>query len=273
MYSGCIGPAWSFHAGRVASRPAFSVPLLAHAWIVLPVVLLAGALIGATGIGGVLVVPVLTLLGQGPAPQAIAASSLAFLLPALVALGPLRRQPAQARRCVAVLAGALIGAAIGALLVRWLPAQVLMGGLTALVLLAGWRGLRAAPHMAAGEVTLGSAALAALGLAVGVGSALTGTGGPVLLLPALMLLRQPLLFAVAAAQAVQLPVALAASAVHAAAGRLDWALAALCGVLLLAGALAGQRAARDLPVARLQRAVAALLLGTGAWFAWLLFVR
>ena len=45
--------------------------------------------------------------------------------------------------------------------------------------------------------------LAALGVLVGVGSALTGTGGPVLLLPLLMLCRQPLPFAVVAAQAIQ----------------------------------------------------------------------
>jgi len=250
------------------------VTLLAHAWIIAPVVLLAGALIGATGIGGVLVVPVLTTLGQVPAPQAIAASSLAFLLPALVALGPLRRQPSLALRCWPVLAGALAGAVVGAWLVRWLPAKALMTGVTALVLLAGWRGLRAAPqHAAPGDVTLGPAALAALGLAVGVGSALTGTGGPVLLLPALMLLRQPLLFSVVAAQAVQLPVALSSGVVHALAGRLDWTLAALCGVLLLAGSLAGQRAARRLPVHRLQRGVAVLLLVTGAWFVWLLLAR
>lgn len=247
--------------------------LLVHAWIVAPVVLLAGALIGATGIGGVLVVPVLTTLGQVPAPQAIAASSLAFLLPALVALGPLRQQPALARRCWPVLAGALAGAVVGAWLVRWLPVRVLLGGVTALVLLAGWRGLRAAPEPAASGITLRPAALAALGLVVGAASALTGTGGPVLLLPALMLLRQPLLFAVVAAQAVQLPVALSASAVHALAGRLDVTLAGLCGVLLLAGSLAGQRAARRLPVHRLQRGVAVLLLATGAWFAWLLLAR
>jgi len=249
------------------------VTLLAHAWIVAPVVLLAGALIGATGIGGVLVVPVLTTLGQVPAPQAIAASSLAFLLPALAALGPLRRQPALAVRCLPVLAGALVGAVAGAWLVRWLPASALMAGVTALVLLAGWRGLRAAPHAAAGEITLRPPILAVLGLVVGMGSALTGTGGPVLLLPLLMLLRQPLLFAVVAAQAVQLPVALSAGAVHALAGRLDWPLAGLCGVLLLAGSLAGQRMARRLPVHRLQRGVSVLLLVTGVWFAWLLLAR
>ncbi|WP_295535296.1 sulfite exporter TauE/SafE family protein [uncultured Pseudacidovorax sp.] len=247
------------------------MPLIAHAWIVAPLLLVAGALIGATGIGGVLVVPLLTTLGGVPAPQAIAASSLAFLLPALVALGPLRQRPELARRCVPLLAGALAGAVAGALVVRWLPVQVLLAGVTALVLLAGWRGLRpSAASVHDGTPTPGTGALAALGAVVGAGSALTGTGGPVLLLPLLMLLRQPLVFAVAAAQAVQLPVAVSASTVHALAGRLDWRPALMCGLLLMAGSLLGQRAARRLPIAQLQRGVAVLLLATGGWFALLI---
>ncbi|MET0542047.1 MAG: sulfite exporter TauE/SafE family protein [Variovorax sp.] len=246
---------------------------VAHAWIVLPAVLLAGGLIGASGIGGVLLVPVLTRLGDVALPQAIAAASLGFALPALVALGPLRRQPALARRCIPMLAGALLGAAIGALLVHRLPAQALMTGVTALVLFAGVRGLLAsriaAPTSAAAQ-PLGMAAMAALGVVVGLGSAITGTGGPVLVLPLLLLLRQPVLFAVVAAQAVQLPVALASSAVHLAAGRLDAPLALLCGALLLAGSIAGQRAATGMDMRQMQRMVSLLLLAAGGWFAWLL---
>ena len=112
--------------------------------------------------------------------------------------------------------------------------------------------------------------LVALGVLVGIGSALTGTGGPVLLLPLLLLCRQRIDFAVVAAQAVQLPVALTSSAVHAAAHRLDWSLAAACGVLMLLGSLAGQRLARGLDRQRLQRLVSGLLLAVGAWFCWLL---
>lgn len=244
---------------------------MTSAWIVLPAVLLAGALIGATGIGGVLLVPVLTKLGGVPLPQAIAAASLGFALPALVALGPLRREPAMAARCLPLLAGALAGAAAGALMVRWLPAGLLMAGVTALVLFAGWRGLLAgaAPEPAS-SAPLGTAALLALGALVGLGSALTGTGGPVLVIPLLMLLRQPVAFAIVAAQAVQLPVALASSTVHAIEGRLDLPLAALCGVLMLAGSIAGQRAAAGLDMRELQRLVALLLLAVGAWFTWLL---
>ena len=243
---------------------------LASAWIVLPAVLLAGGLIGASGIGGVLLVPVLTKLGAVPLPQAIAAASLGFALPALVALRPLMRERAQAARCVPLLAGALAGAAVGALLVRWLPAAALMTGVTLLVLFSGWRGLRASAMASAPAAPLGTPVLLALGIAVGLGSALTGTGGPVLVLPLLMLLRQPVVFAVVAAQAVQLPVALASSTVHAIEGRLDLRLAALCGLLMLAGSIAGQRAAAGLDMRQLQRFVSLLLLAVGAWFGWLL---
>lgn len=243
---------------------------LASAWIVLPAVLLAGGLIGASGIGGVLLVPVLTKLGEVPLPQAIAAASLGFALPALVALRPLLRERAQAARSIPLLAGALVGAAAGALLVRWLPAAALMTGVTLLVLFSGWRGLRAAAAAPALAAPLGTPLLLTLGVAVGLGSALTGTGGPVLVLPLLMLLRQPVGFAVMAAQAVQLPVALASSAVHGIEGRLDLRLAALCGLLMLAGSLAGQRAAAGLDMRQLQRFVSLLLLAVGSWFAWLL---
>lgn len=243
---------------------------LASAWIVLPAVLLAGGLIGASGIGGVLLVPVLTKLGAVPLPQAIAAASLGFALPALVALRPLARQRAEAARCVPLLAGALAGACAGALLVRWLPPAALMTGVTLLVLFSGWRGLRASTMASEPAAPLGTPVLLALGVAVGLGSALTGTGGPVLVLPLLMLLRQPVGFAVVAAQAVQLPVALASSTVHAIEGRLDLRLAALCGLLMLAGSIAGQRAAAGLDMRQLQRFVSLLLLAVGAWFAWLL---
>lgn len=244
--------------------------LIANAWIVLPAVLLAGALIGASGIGGVLLVPVLTRLGGVAPAQAIAAASLAFALPALVALRPLRREPALAARTVPLLLGALAGAAGGALLVQALPARALLAGVAALVLFAGWRGLRARGAQAGPAPLLPAPQLALAGLAVGAGSALTGTGGPVLLLPLLMLRRQRVDFAVAAAQAVQLPVALTSGAVHAAAHRLDWRLALACGVVMLAGSIAGQRLARRLDRAQLQRAVSVLLLAVGVWFVGLL---
>jgi uncharacterized membrane protein YfcA len=233
-------------------------------------VLLAGGLIGATGIGGVLVVPALTQFAGLELPRAIAASSVAFALPGLAALWWQRRDGAGDRGGMLLLAGALPAALLGAALVHRVEARWLLGGLALLALFSGLRSLlpRRADPSAATPAELRSPTLAALGAGVGLGSALTGTGGPLLLVPALFLLRQPTPFAVSAAQAIQLPIALCAGAAHWASGALDVRLALLLGAVLLAGSLLGQAAARRLPVATLQALVSVLLVAVGLWFAW-----
>jgi uncharacterized membrane protein YfcA len=230
-------------------------------------VLVAGALIGATGIGGVLLVPVLATLAGLPVPQAIAASALAFALPGIAALWWLRGGGAWQPRWAALLAAAVPAAALGALAVHHVPVRALLAGVAALALFSGWRALRGGDG-APPATPLSTPALAGLGAAVGLGSGLTGTGGPVLLVPALLLLRQPLPATVALAQAIQLPLALCAGAFHAAAGALDLRLALVLGTVLLAGSLAGRALARRLPVPLLQRLVGGLLLAVGALFAW-----
>lgn len=231
-------------------------------------VLLAGWLIGATGIGGVLVVPVLHQLQGIALTHAIAAASLAFALPGVAAAWRLR-QGGAALPCgtLALLLAALPGAALGALLVHHVATDWLLAGLAALALTSGIWGLR--PKSQQQEAPgLPPLAMGSLGAAVGLGSALTGTGGPVLLVPILLLLRQPLRNTVPAAQAIQLPVALCAAAGHAWAGALDLRLALLLGAVLLLGALAGQWAAPRTPALALHRLVCLLLILTGAWFAW-----
>lgn len=230
-------------------------------------VLIAGWLIGATGIGGVLVVPVLALQGMAPQ-EAIAASALAFAFPGLAALYWLRRAPGGWSGPVPTLVlSSLPGALLGAVLVHRLDPGWLLAGLALLALASGARGLRRRAAHAPGDA-LPTAAAATLGGLVGLGSALTGTGGPVLMIPLLMLLRQPLDRSIAAAQAIQLPLALSASLPHWQAGRLDVRLAVALGLLLLAGSLAGQWAARRIATHTLQRGVCLLLLATGLWLGW-----
>lgn len=237
-------------------------------------ILVAGWLIGATGIGGVLVVPALAQLEGTQLQRAIAASALAFGFPGAAALWWLHRSgAADSARLLPLLAGAIPGAVAGALLVHQVQARWLMGGLAALALISGLRGLRPRSASAArpGPIALGAASWVALGAAVGLGSALTGTGGPVLLLPLLMLLRQPMLSTVAAAQAIQLPLALCASAAHAITGALDLGLALTLGGVLLAGSLVGLWCSRRMPLHGLQQLVSALLVATGGWIAWRAF--
>ena len=233
-------------------------------------VLLAGAAIGATAIGGVLVVPALTGVAGLPVGAAIAASSFGFLLTGLLGWRrtPGVQQAGDRMNWWPLHGAALAGAAGGALLVHHVPPGAVRLWVAALAAGSGlhtlWL-LRRPP--AAARPPLGPLALVLVGAAVGCGSALSGTGGPVLLLPVLMLLGLPTLPSVAAAQAVQLPIALAASSAHALAGRLDWTLGLAVGAALLAGAWAGRHAARRLDARRLRLATALALIATGVVYA------
>ena len=234
-------------------------------------IVVAGAAIGATGIGGILVVPALTsLAGVGPT-EAIAASSFAFLFTGLAALWRQRTQPAgvaPSGDSMAWLCGAAcLGAGLGAALAHLLPAQALRGGVALLALLSGAHALFAASLRGGVSRALpGTGALVALGVLVGTGSALSGTGGPVLLLPALLFIGVPIRQSVLAAQGVQLPVALAATGVHLLNGRLDLRLGLLLALALMGGWWLGTWAADRLPTHALRRGVALGLVGTGLWY-------
>ena len=83
-------------------------------------VLLAGLAIGATSIGGVLVVPVLGTLAQVDPGRAVAAASLGFAFTGAAAWWMTPRHTAGGSW---VLGGsALVGAALGAFTLAWLPA-------------------------------------------------------------------------------------------------------------------------------------------------------
>ena len=71
-----------------------------------------------------------------------------------------------------------------------------------------------------------------IGLFVGLGSALTGTGGPVLLIPILLWLNFPLLAVVGLAQGIQIPIALSASTGNYIFSGIDFVLAGILSILL-----------------------------------------
>lgn len=232
-------------------------------------VALAGLGIGATSIGGLFVIPALTVLAGLPLITALAASSLAFVVVGVhVVLGRRQGLSGDAAPLAPLLVSSLVAALAGAALTPWVPAGALRAWIGGLAVLSGLAslGLRPKAH-GTGEPPLSPRRQAVLGSVVGLGSALSGTGGPVMLLPLLLLTGHGPVPAVRAGQLVQLPIALAACSVHALAGRLEWALGLATGAVLVAGAIAGQAVARRLPTRGLQRLLAAVLIATGVWFA------
>jgi uncharacterized membrane protein YfcA len=118
--------------------------------------------------------------------------------------------------------------------------------------------LRAASGPAEAEVVLAAAVRLPLplqiflGLVVGFGSAVTGTGGPFLVLPLLLLLRPrlPTLWAVGLAQAVPLPIALAATLANAWFGEVDMCVAAAVAATVIPGLPVGVYFAHRTAMAR-----------------------
>ncbi|MBA2961775.1 MULTISPECIES: sulfite exporter TauE/SafE family protein [Ramlibacter] len=227
----------------------------------------AGTLIGLTGIGGVLLVPALTEFAQVPVDRAVAASMFAFLLGGvLAAVQHLRHLDDAARRsalplCLAASAGAVAGAAT----VQWLGPGPIRTFIALLSLGSGLQALRT-PSLTASERQLAPGQLGGLGLLVGYGSAISGTGGPAMLVPLLLVLHVPVRLAIALGLAVQVPISISATVVHAVAGRIDFALAMTLAALVLAGTFAGSHASRQLSRHALTMAVAITLISVGIWY-------
>ncbi|MBI3436358.1 MAG: sulfite exporter TauE/SafE family protein [Proteobacteria bacterium] len=233
--------------------------------------LLAGLLIGAVGIGGVIVVPTLVFFADIPTHAAIAGAMMSYGLAGFV--GTLLYARANSIRWDMVgslSAGAMPGALAGALAGNMAPAaalEILIGFLTVS------SGLHALLSGAAREISRADAisnpALGLIGAVTGFASALSGTGGPLVLVPILLWLDLPVLTAVGLSQVIQLPIAALATAGNLYYGGLDLALGSVLALGLAVGTWSGAKIAHALPRSVLRRIVSVVLVVVGA----LIFIK
>ncbi|GAA2148454.1 sulfite exporter TauE/SafE family protein [Actinomadura napierensis] len=239
--------------------------------------LVAGVGITAVGPGGVLVtVGLFALTGLSPAQVAgtaivthVATGALATA--AYTRSGQLRERGT--RRTAAVLAAAAVaGTPLGVLVNSVVSGRafgILLGAFVTLVGMLVWRRARGP---ASGEPGIGAGGpgtpqVAAVGFAVAVASGVFGIGGPMLSVPLLVVLGAPVLSALAAAQAQSVVIAAVGTAGYAAAGAVDWPLAALTGVPELAGVLLGWVIARAVPAGALTGALIVSLFALAPYLA------
>jgi uncharacterized protein len=225
----------------------------------------AGVLIGCVGIGGVILVPILVYVAAVPLPTAIAAAMCAFLVSGLVGVYVFAKAGTVEWRTTTWLClGAAPAAFAGARLVGAVPEVLIELAIGALTAAAGIHALLHRGSTARdGATALSAPTLTATGAVTGVASAITGTGGPLVLVPVLLWLEVPVLSAVASAQAIQLPIAAAATGSNVLGGTLDVMLGLTLGGGIALGTAAGARAAHALPTARLRQLVAVLLVVVG----------
>lgn len=229
--------------------------------VLLIVGLITGIMIGSFGVGGVLLAPFL-FYGLGfDLHEATAMSSWSFFFTGIVGTITYWRRGSISWEVVGwltvgILPGALLGAGSNAAL----SSDSLILLLALLILASGLNSLFSRAQGERALSKLGRGLLILLGFLTGFGSALTGTGGPVLLVPMLMFMRVPALAAIAASQVVQVPIAAAAAVGFNSFGEPYLALGTALGVIQAFGVLIGARIAHALEAEKLRRIVAVALL-------------
>lgn len=227
--------------------------------------LLAGFLIGSVGIGGVIVVPALTYLMGIEIQYAIAAALMGFMITGVVGTVQYAKQRSIQWGSAAVLVVAAIPAALlGSLMVpRVSPAllKCLIGSLAAvsgLLAICGNGAVEGAPGSA-----LSLRWLATVGGFTSFFSAVSGTGGPLILVPILMWQQQPLLGAIGLSQVIQLPISTIATLTNLAMDAIDPYLGGGLAVGLAVGSWFGASVAHQLPAKALKLMVSCLLVLVG----------
>jgi len=229
--------------------------------------LFVGVLIGAVGIGGVLLVPALALVAGIGVHQAIPACMLSYL--ATGAVGTLiyaRHGSIQWKTVFWVCTGAVPAAFLGSMSLLSIPASAVMLLIALLMVFAGIDTLRKSLRSDQGQHqsrSLGRAHFFFIGLATGFGSAITGTGGPLILVPLTIYLGLPVLTAVGLSQAIQIPIASFASIGNWMAGNLDIELGLLIAVSMVTGSMVGATLMHRLPTGPIRKGMAVILIVVG----------
>ena len=230
----------------------------------------AGLAAGSLGIGGgLLLVPMLSLLLGLPLKRAVGTSLLGVIVTAVVAVAvEWRAYPANLHWPQAGLlaAGAAVGAWLGVKVIARTPTPVLARMLAGLLLLGALKMSGLLDGLGGGgPIPATGPAAAALhlvgGLAAGVISSLFGVGGGILAVPLLALLHPDWAFQACRATSLAMipPTALAGALLHRKLENLDLRLGAALVPGAAAGAVGGVLLANRVPGRALEIAFAALL--------------
>lgn len=232
---------------------------------------IVGVLIGSVGIGGVLLVPALTQVVGISVHEAVPVCTLSFLATGIIGVIVYARHGSiQWPKVFWLCLGAVPGAFLGSVSLLSIPAVVVMLLVAALMIVSGLDALIKAYRKRDAERRarqLNPAQLIVIGLVTGFGSAITGTGGPLILVPIIIFLGLPVLTAIGLAQAIQLPIAAFASIGNYLSGNLNFDLVAIIATVLVVGAFCGAILVHRLPVEPIRKLIAFLLVLVGAVIA------
>jgi uncharacterized membrane protein YfcA len=229
-----------------------------------------GALIGAVGIGGVLLIPALAAFAGLTLHEAMATALFTFIFTGITGTVMFQRRGSiDWRITTPVCVGSVLFAFLGA----WTNSLTGVGALTvilaAIMILAGaytfatWHGLRRPAFD--GRRGAQQWLLGALGAVAGFGSGLTGVGGPALSVPLMVLAGFPALATIGTSQVIQIIAALSGTAGNLRFGTVNFGIAVPVTLIEIAGVYLGARVAHAVDTGTLKRFVAVLCIAVGAF--------
>jgi uncharacterized membrane protein YfcA len=222
-----------------------------------------GVSIGVVGIGGVFLIPLLVWFGI-PLETAIGTSLVTFTASAIVATVVYAWHGAiDWRAALLTSAGSVVSGMAGAKLSVMLPASVVTACFAFFLVVTGVTALRRRPadgDASFGQRTFGAATLLGCGIVAGIGSGLTGVGGPAILVPVMLMLRASPATAIAISQPNSIFSAASGAIGHVLFGHVDFRLAAALAVYCCAGVIGGSILHQHIGADRLRKVVAAAVL-------------
>lgn len=228
---------------------------------------IVGFLIGAVGVGGILLIPALVALAGLTPHQASATALFTFLFTGM--LGTIlfqRRGSIDWRQAGVVCAGAIVFSYLGAVASKAVGEIALMRVIAVLIIFAGLyvflpSGKEPPTRTNNNRLLL----LMVIGAVSGFGSGFSGAGGPLFSVPLMVVTGFAPLLAIGTSQVLQIVSAASGSLANLSVGDIQWSLVALVTGGELAGVFAGVKLAHSVNANTLKRATGLVCLSVGSW--------
>jgi len=229
--------------------------------------IVAGTLIGTIGIGGILLIPALAFFAQFTTRVAMATALFSFIFTGVIGTYLYQsRGSIDWRITVPVCSGAFCFSYFGALVNSMVNTTALNLILAAIIVFAGaftLRPFRGREFVFQHKNPLHLLMLLLIGATVGFMSGLTGTGGPVLSVPIMVIIGFSPLTSIATSQGIQIAAAVSGTIGNVANGAIDFEAAAWVTVMELLGVVVGVRIAHAAASHQLRRLVGIMCLVVG----------
>ena len=223
-----------------------------------------GGLIGCVGIGGVLLVPILTYVFHIEIHIAIAAAMFSYMFSGVVGtLIYAQKGSIKWSQTIWLIIGAAPAAFIGAKITLSTPGHYLEILIALFVVAAGINAMRSQKSMEHSSNITNRYALIFIGILTGIGSALTGTGGPLFLVPIMVSLKVAAHTAIGFSQAIQFPIASLATFSNFLYGSVDLIVGGLVAGGVIIGSIFGAKLAHLFSTTLMHRILSVVLVVVG----------